>query len=270
MEITGNITTEIYSQALGRPVQISARLPVPAPGKKLKTVYMIPGALESSEALFTDMDVASGFVKRNLDEVALIMVSPGFGFLADFHEDYRYAHQYYTFITQELVEITRTLFPLSARREDTGIYGFSMGGFGAFCCGLNNPQLYGYVGSQSGMLDMQWALENRPFMKIKHRRQFGSSTSIRGTQYDLFELTTRLNAQKAAGDSIVPRIYQSWGREDYLRVPNEAMHRHLMALDLDYTYYFIEGIHSWGPGNSGVYLYLDWFLGREGKEGDTE
>lgn len=40
------------------------------------------------------------------------------------------------FIGEELVDITRRMFPLSRKREDTYIGGLSMGGFGALRNGL--------------------------------------------------------------------------------------------------------------------------------------
>ncbi len=86
----------------------------------------------------------------------------------------------FTFMTRELIEQTRTLFPLSDKREDTAIYGCSVGGYGAYYCGLNRPDVYGHVGAQSGMLDMKWAIEARPFMTIKHQRQFGDNLDISG------------------------------------------------------------------------------------------
>ena len=270
------ITAEWYSEALGRPTQINVILPPSLaagtyqPGHKFKTVYLLPGALSNSDALFTELDLASGYDGRTLDDVAVISVTPTFSNYTDYQLEYRYAHQYYTYVTKELLEMTRTLFPLSDRREDTAIYGFSMGGWGAFFCGLNNPKTYGYVGAQSGMLDMQWAVDNRPFMTVKHKRQFGNLT-VQDTKYDLFAIARRLDKAAAAGETEIPKIYQSWGGEkDYLNTPNVHMHEHLKQLKhLDYTCCPGDWIHSWGPHNKGVYLFLDWFLSGETKGGEA-
>lgn len=271
------ITAEWYSEALGRPTMIHAILPPSLldgnhqPGTPLKTVYLLPGALGGSDVLFTDTGLASSYSSvKAPDGVAIFSVTPTFSFYADYKHDYRFAHQYYTYVTKEVVDITRTLFPLSHRREDTAIYGFSMGGWGAYFCGLNNPQTYGYVAAQSGMLDMQWAVDNRPYMTVKHKRQFGDSLQIKDTPYDLYAITARMDAQAAAGATDLPRLYQSWGGEaDYLNIPNLHMHEHMQGLKhLDYTCRVGDWPHSWGTGNAGVNWFLDWFLsgGKKGGE----
>lgn len=261
------ITAELYSEALGRPNQISVYLPRAlhdgswTPGRTLRTVYMLPGALESGDALFTETEVASAFAEQKTGDVALIMPSPAFSYLVDYQREYQYGHQYYTYVSKELVEQTRALFPLSQRREDTAIYGCSMGGYGAWYCGLNTPETFGAVGAQSGMLDVLWAIRNRPFMTVKHQRQFGELGLVEGSHYDLFAVTARL----AVTSGSKPRIYQSWGEQDYLSAPNEAMHRHIVGLSgLDYTAKVIPGPHGWGEHGSGVYKFLDWFAERGG------
>ena len=259
------LTGEIYSDSLSRPVELSVLLPDTivrdryASDHALRTVYVLPGALESSTALFTEMDLVSAFTEKFPDDTVLIMISPAFSYLVDYQSDYRYGHRYHQFVTQELIEITRKLFPLSSRREDTAIYGCSMGGYGAYFCGLNHPELYGAVGAQSGMLDIEWAVRSRPFMEIKHKRQFGDPVVIRDTVYDLFHLASAL-AVRAENGEAVPRIYQSWGEADYLEIPNRNFNEHMQSLPaLDYTSIIVPGPHGWGLHNQGVREFLRWF-----------
>lgn len=271
------ISAEWYSEALGRPTKINAYLPpsltngVYDENHRYKTVYMLPGALNSSDVLFTDMDITSSLAQLKIDDVIVFMVTPTFSNYSDYKKDYKYAHQYYTYVTKEIIEMTRTLFPLSEKREDTAIYGFSMGGWGAYYCGVNNPDVYGYVAAQSGMLDMQWAVDNRPFMTIKHKRQFGDGLKLEKTEYDLYYLTSILNEKAGKGDCQIPKFYQSWGGEkDYLNIPNIHMNVHMKALkNLDYTSYELDCIHSWGNHNEGVNLFFKWFLEDKMKGGDA-
>ena len=143
-----------------------------------------------------------------------------------------------TYVSKELVSISRSLFPLSGQREDTAIYGLSMGGFGALASGLNHPETFGHVGSQSGMVDIGWAIQTRPFMNLKHRRMFGTAADITDTCYDFYDVTRRLSASADKK----PRIF----------------HRHLAALNLDYTWHKIPGPHGWGVHGQGLGLFLDW------------
>ena len=53
--------------------------------------------------------------------------------------------RYGEFVGEELVEVTRRMFPLSTRREETVIAGISMGGFGAIRNGLNYADTFGAI-----------------------------------------------------------------------------------------------------------------------------
>ena len=55
-----------------------------------------------------------------------------------------------TWIGTELLDVTRALFPLSDRREDTFIAGFSMGGYGAMVNGLRFADRFGKIGVAAG------------------------------------------------------------------------------------------------------------------------
>ena len=54
--------------------------------------------------------------------------------------------EYYgAYVGEELVEITRRMFPLSRERKDTAIGGLSMGGFGAIRNGLFYADTFGSI-----------------------------------------------------------------------------------------------------------------------------
>ena len=56
------------------------------------------------------------------------------------------------YVGQELVEVTRSVLPLSRRREDTYIAGISMGGYGALINGLRYPDTFGRIAMLSPAL----------------------------------------------------------------------------------------------------------------------
>lgn len=264
---------EFFSEALGMMTKITAILPselhqgIPRRGKTYRSLYLLDGAGGSCENPLRDLGLAR-LSEEKYSDLIIIVPEGNFSFWTDYVLEYQYAHQYYTYATDELIEIVRTLFPVSDKVEDTAIYGVSMGGWGAWLCGLNNPQTYGHVGAQSGMVDMQWAIDVRPFMLTKHRRQFGSDLNISGGRYDLYAVTERLNEEKRKGNQ-VPRIYQGWGEEDYLLVPNENMSAHLKRLPfLDYTAVKIPGPHGWGIQNEGFWAFMKWL--DEGKHQKEE
>mgnify|MGYP000647655655 CR=1 FL=1 len=54
------------------------------------------------------------------------------------------------FISEELVDFTRRLFPLSAKREDTALAGISIGAYTAVINGLLRPDRFGSIIALSG------------------------------------------------------------------------------------------------------------------------
>lgn len=68
-----------------------------------------------------------------------------------FYVDQPKGHNNYgEYIGQELVRLTRKMFPLSRKREDTFIGGLSMGGYGALRNGLKYSDTFGAVIALSG------------------------------------------------------------------------------------------------------------------------
>lgn len=69
---------------------------------------------------------------------------------------------YSTYVGKELVEVTRKLFPLSHRREDTYIAGISMGGYGALYNGMRYRHTFSKVAAISPASDpcVLWSCEN--------------------------------------------------------------------------------------------------------------
>ena len=129
------------SQALMRTVTLHVVLPVDKfdsetspyhPERKFPTLYLLHGVFGN----YTDW-VSGTRVQRWAEAHDLAVVMPS----GDnrFYVDQPAAHDLYgEFIGRELVEITRRMFPLSRRREDTFVGGLSMGGFGAL---RNGPEI---------------------------------------------------------------------------------------------------------------------------------
>lgn len=258
-----------FSEALGMETSITALLPEKAAadaclaaGRGFPSLYMLHGATGDQMDVVLQTEIAED-IRRIFPELAVIMPAGNFSFWTDYQEEYRYGHGYASYLSKELISVSRTLFPLSDRREDTAVYGVSMGGFGALGTGLNHPDTFGYVGSQSGMVDIGWAIDTRPFMTKKHERMFGSPAVVKEGPYDFYAAARKLSES----DGPKPRLFQSWGEEDYLLEINENFHEYLKSLELDYTWHKIRGPHGWGIHGEGVRLFLEWFQSNRAKEG---
>ncbi len=165
--------------------------------------------------------------------------------------------RYGTFIEEEVTSVSRSLFPLSARREDTFVAGLSMGGYGAYRLALRRPDLFCAAGSFSGALNVarlgQEADEQR---KTEWQRIFGDTDRIVGSDRDLFHLVGAL-PQAARGQL---RLYQCCGTEDFLYQDNILFRDHARRLGLNLSFSEGPGDHEWGYWDRQVRDFLDWLL----------
>ena len=81
------------------------------------------------------------------------------------------------FISEELVDFTRRLLPLSAKREDTALAGISIGAYTAVINGLLRPDRFGSIISLSSDCMRDRVLEavesHSPRKKRYYERFFG-------------------------------------------------------------------------------------------------
>ena len=128
------IQVNFMSKALLRTVTVNVILPVDKfsmadqaerEDKPYKTLYLLHGIFGNYTDWVTGTDIVRLAQARDL---AVVMPSGENGFYLDQPDQGR---NYAAFIGEELVNITRKMFPLSRKREDTFIGGLSMGGYGA-------------------------------------------------------------------------------------------------------------------------------------------
>lgn len=170
--------------------------------------------------------------------------------------DMKYGDKYYTYITQELMEYVRTIFPVSKKREKTFVAGLSMGGYGALKIALAESDRFAACGALSGAVDLhaRFALGNR------HE----DGVSIWGENYldvipgsvdDTYELTRRLEAEGRPK----PWIYQACGTEDKRLHENHLFRDFIQDRGYVYEYFEGPGIHDWTFWNTHILKALDFF-----------
>ena len=98
--------------------------------QKFKTLYLLHGIFGN----YTDW-VSGTRIQRWAEEKNLAVVMPS-GDNAFYINTNMPTFDYEQFIAKELVDVTRRMFPLSDKREDTFIAGLSMGGYGALINGM--------------------------------------------------------------------------------------------------------------------------------------
>lgn len=266
------ICVNFFSTSLARTVPLNVVLPVDkqtealdaeaagrvyephVPAGGFKTLYLLHGIFGN----YTDW-VSGTCIQRWAEERDLAVVMPSGDNM--FYVDQPAAHDLYgRFIGEELVALTRAMFPLSARREDTFIGGLSMGGYGALRNGLKYADTFGAIASMSGALlvngvsertdDTSTFFQSRRFAKAV----YGDPDAVAGSDRDPLWLAGRL----VASGGPLPRIYVSCGTEDSLLAANRDVARELGAQGFSVTYEESAGGHTWEYWNRAIERVVDW------------
>ena len=258
------IQMNLMSQALMRTVPVNVILPadkMPPPGmpkrpegEPYKTLYLLHGVFGS----FNDW-VSGTRIQRFAEANDLAVVMPS-GDNA-FYVDQPAAHNLYgEFVGHELVELTRKMFPLSRRREDTFIGGLSMGGYGALRNGLKYSDTFGYIVALSGAFiveevekrtdDSGSFLESRSYAEAC----FGDLAMLLESDKNPKYLVKQL---KEAG-KILPNIYMACGDKDGLLPANQDMAKFLEDQGVDLTFEVGPGSHEWDFWDTYIKKAIDW------------
>ena len=264
------IQANFMSKCLMRTVTVNVILPVDKftlPGqpvrekKPFKTLYLLHGIFGDHNDWITGTRIARWAQEQNL---AVVMPAGENHFYVD---DNRAGHYFSKFIGEELVQMTRDMFPLSTKREDTFIGGLSMGGYGALTNGLKYGETFGYVVALSaglilGRKDSLIDDVNAPYFVRKGYMEdcFGPVEKIAGSDMDYEALI--INAKK--NKKQLPELYFACGTEDGLFEANKAYSDFLKKQGIKHTFIAAPGVHDWNFWDEHILKAMDW-LPLEGK-----
>lgn len=253
------------SQALMRTVTVNVLLPADKieaaevkkekrEKKAYKTLYLLHGVFGN----YTDW-VNGTKIERWAKEKDLAVVMPSGENL--FYLDQEDSHALYgEFVGKELVEMTRAMFPLSDRREDTFLAGLSMGGYGALRNGLKYHETFGYIGALSAALIVD-SLESRTdeaglFINTRRFAQavFGDLSRVKESDKNPEWLALKLHKEGVA----LPRIYMAVGKDDGLLEPNVKFYEALKKAGIHVVMEIGEGNHEWDFWNRYIKKVLEW------------
>ncbi len=208
--------------------------------EKIPVLYLLHGRSDdhSSWIRYTS-------IERYLQDKHLAVVMPEVHL--SFYQNMKFGSDYYDFISQELMEITEAYFPVANTKKDRFISGLSMGGFGAFKTALNNPEMFSYAGSFSGVLDLpSWIDESIKRDEEAHRTIFTNcfgenprGEKLINTKNDLIGLLKDYEV------SSWPKLYQSCGKQDFLYQNNQVFRKACEHRKIPITYRESDGMHSW-------------------------
>lgn len=245
--------TQFFSQSLGIAVSIDVITPLKAwkPGaapdtSKHPTLYLLHGYSDDHSIWQRRTSI-----ERYVEDYDLAVVMPAVN--RSFYADQKIGFNYWTFISEELPCVARSLFPLSDRREDNFVAGLSMGGYGAFKMALAHPERFAYAASLSGAVDIDSIYKGASKEWLAELKcTFGPRKEAVGSENDLYFLAKR--ASEAKGPK--PKLYQYCGTEDFLYKANQKFRPYLKGLGFDLTYEEGPGDHQWKYWDEKIQTFL--------------
>ena len=265
------IQMNVMSEALMRTVQVNVILPadkIEMPDKKgipvnfkdrdFKTLYLLHGVFGSQS------DWINGTrIQRLAEEKNLAVVMPAGE--NHFYVDHAATWDYYgRFVGDELVRLTRRMFRLSDRREDTFIAGLSMGGYGALRNGLKYHDHFGCIAGLSAANMLKHPSEAMFFSsKAFMTSVFGDLEQAKNSDNSLDWLIE----QRAASQTNDQKIYLCVGTEDPLQAQSIELRDHFSEKGFDVTYEEGPGGHEWDFWDRYIERVLNWLPLEEGSAG---
>jgi putative tributyrin esterase len=164
--------------------------------------------------------------------IAVVMLSAENKMYIDSEKD-----KFFEFISHELPEFMKGMFPISDRPEDTYIAGLSMGGFGSLIHAFSQPERFAAVGCFSAGVMLP------PGMKVEDR-------------FNPLYLTEHFKEDHP--DAVLP-VYFACGEEDMLYPMAKESLEKLRECGFDVTWVSEPGYrHEWRFWDRCAEAFLDW------------
>lgn len=196
---------------------------------------------------------------RNNTQLSLLAEQYGVFFIMpdavrSFYADAKYGLRYFTFISDELPQQCRNLFNISPSREQTGVMGLSMGGYGALRCALLRPDVFSFCGSFSACTDLRLI----PKMVGEANPE---ACAVLGLQYEALEANNLASfVPQACKNEQKARYFATVGLQDDLLPMNEAFQHAMKNAGFDYTYETFAGGHDWYFWNTSLHKAMQHFF----------
>ena len=251
--------TDFFSNTLGMCVQMDVILPQRTTGQigmegavrpgKYPTLYLLHG-LSDDHTIWQRRTS----IERYVADMGIAVVMPCTH--RSWYTDTATGMNYWTYVSQELVETCRDFFPnMSSEREKTWAAGLSMGGYGALKLGLRASETFSKVASLSGAVDVAGLTAPLSSQRLSYWDTiFGPADQIKGSFNDLFAAAEEL---KASGKPL-PDVFMWCGTEDGLLGGNVAMRDHLKKLGYNVCYSQSPGDHQWKYWDEQIQNVLNW------------
>ncbi len=262
------ININFYSNQLKRKVTFTGIIPSDRPDLPgwpsceegpYKALYLLHGYSGNQYDWISGSIISELAMKYN---IAVFMPSGENNFYID---DESLGAYYTKFVGEELVEVTRKLFPISKDKKDTFIGGFSMGGYGALRTGILYPQTFGKIMAISSALIVKDIQGMAPDFRDAfadynyYSRVFGDLDNILESDKNLEYIINQSLMDKVN----LPQILMACGTEDFLRDNNKDFSEFLESKNIKHELYLSEGIHNWTFINKNLENWINTLLDKD-------
>jgi len=258
-----------FSKTLMRTIPLSVYLPSDAVDfdnqylseGPYKALVLLHGVLGSNQDWVNQTRILRYAKEKNL---ALIMPSGENHFYVD--QPWNYTN-YGEFIGVELPEISRRMFPISRKREDLGIAGLSMGGYGALRNGIKYPDTFSVIGAFSSAIKKQ-ALppEEIPEAPFFLRKSFLEAV-FKDEETFVEEGNQLYHAVQTMERKDALSVFMACGTEDWLLEDNRSYSSFLKEQGVSLTYKEHVGGHEWDFWDWAMKQFLDWWIPEDAGQG---
>ncbi len=228
-------------------------------GEIFRTLMLLHGMRDNNFIWTLETRIHSLAERYN---ICVIMPNGENGFYLNHDDSYTL---YEDFVCGELLDMMRTLLPISDKREDTFIGGFSMGGYGSLRNGLKHHDVFSKICALSPGLTPEYAENYSSDDPVFfHRPEF-----VRSHMGDLKEAKNSdknplwLIDKLAAEGVELPEIYMTTGTEDPLISANHEIAEHLRKAGAKFTAFSEPGIHDWDFINRQLERAIAWLAGEK-------
>lgn len=171
---------------------------------KYQTLYLLHGFTGDYMTY-----IRTSNIERYADEHQIMVVMPSVYNSA--YTDMKYGMDYFTYLSEELMDFIERTFPASPKKENRFVAGMSMGGYGAYKLGITCADKFCAIGGIAGSYHAQYRYQGKVnTVSTLCEALYGDPPAMTPEIHDIF---TMMKNRKENGVEL-PRMYTCCGTED--------------------------------------------------------
>lgn len=238
----------VYSTKMNKNINVVVISPPFEKGVNYKTIYILHGYSGNAERTY-QKDLPDLVKKAEMYQTIYVLADGNYNsWYVDSPIDA--TSQYQTFIGEELVAFIDANYPTLPNKENRGILGWSMGGFGALHIGIAHPTTFSIVGSSCGAINL-----------VAFEKEYADYQidKVLGKREDVplkYQLLGNEDQMKNTGQYYI----LDCGTEDTQMIQmNRTFHHQLTAKTIEHSYTEYKGEHNTAYWSKALTIQLALF-----------